>query len=76
MEDLQLLMQPPLGAPDLSNWISMYFPKRLELSFLKVFALPKAEGGTLVQEEEEEAETKGEEEKKEEEKEKEKEETF
>lgn len=25
-----------------SNWMSMYFPKRLELSFRKVFAFPKA----------------------------------
>jgi len=25
-----------------SNWMSMYLPKRLELSFLSVFALPKA----------------------------------
>lgn len=32
-----------LKVPTLkSNWISMYFPKRLELSFLRVLALPNA----------------------------------
>jgi hypothetical protein len=33
---------PPIGAPFGRKRISMYFPKRLELSFLRVFAFPKA----------------------------------
>lgn len=33
----------PSMAPRLLKWISMYFPKRLELSFRMVLALPNAE---------------------------------
>jgi hypothetical protein len=35
-------MFAPSMMPLAVKWTSMYFPKRLELSFLFVFALPKA----------------------------------
>jgi hypothetical protein len=36
------LILPPTGWPVRLNWISMYFPNRLELSFFNVFAFPNA----------------------------------
>ena len=33
---------PPVMAPVMSNWSSRYFPKRDELSFITVLALPNA----------------------------------
>ena len=43
MKHLQFVILPPTGAPSFSNWISMYFPNLLELSFRIVLAFPNAE---------------------------------
>lgn len=37
-------IRAPSMAPRLLKWMSMYFPKRLELSLRIVLAFPKAEG--------------------------------
>lgn len=42
-------MRAPLMAPPSLKSMSMYFPKRLELSFRMVLALPKAERKTEIE---------------------------
>ena len=65
---MEVLLPPPsvqrghlnmegLLPTSLLNWMSMYFPKRLELSFFRVLALPKACGE--VQETEREIRARG-----------------
>lgn len=41
-------MRAPLMAPPSLKLMSMYFPKRLELSFRMVLAFPKAERKTEI----------------------------
>lgn len=41
-------MRAPLITPLELKWMSIYFPKRLELSFRIVLAFPKAEGQRVM----------------------------